>query len=269
MLAVVGLKREARLLAGLGVRTVIGGGDADGLKAKLRQVLVDGPIKAVVSVGLGGALSPAVQVGDWVVGESVIAESERWNTDDGWSAILRARLMEISTVDRLPRGSKDSVLRAAWRPSLGPRFRGDDGVAKRRVRLGPVVGSGVMIEDAEAKAALHNATGALAVDMESHIAARFASAHGLPFVVLRVISDGADRDLPKAALAAMRTDGGMDVAAVLRALVHDPHQLRALIRTGQEAEVAFQALALLGRHNLLGRPRVGELDLGELLIDVT
>ena len=125
-----------------------------------------------------------------------------------------------------------------------------------------------MVVDAAAKAALYASTGALAVDMESHVAAAFAAEHGLPFVALRVISDGADRALPKAAQAGMKKDGGMDILAVLRELAKDPRQLPALIRTGREAEVAFQRLKLLRRHDLLGRLGVGDPDLGQLPLDV-
>ena len=128
-------------------------------------------------------------------------------------------------------------------------------------RLGPIAGSDVMLVDAAAKAALHAATGALAVDMESHIAARVAARHGLPFAAARAISDAADRALPRAAQAGMRPDGGMDVLAVIAALARRPWELPALIRTGVEAEAAFRAL-LRGRQLLgpaLGRPRA---DLG-------
>ena len=121
-------------------------------------------------------------------------------------------------------------------------------------RLGPIAGSDVMVTDAAAKAALHAATGALAVDMESHIAARVAQRHGLPFASARTISDGADRALPRAAQAGMRPDGAMDVSAVLGELAKRPWELPALIRTGVEAEAAFQAL-LRGRQ-LLG-PTLG------------
>ena len=128
-------------------------------------------------------------------------------------------------------------------------------------RLGPIAGSDVMVADAQAKAALHAAAGALAVDMESHIAARVARRHGLPFAAARTISDGADRALPRAAQAGMRPDGGMDVLAVMAALARRPRELPALIRTGLEAETAFRAL-LRGRQ-LLG-PALGGLgpDLG-------
>jgi hopanoid-associated phosphorylase len=128
-------------------------------------------------------------------------------------------------------------------------------------RLGPIVGSDVMLTDAAAKAALHAATGALAVDMESHIACRVAARRGLPFAAARTISDGADRALPLAAQAGMSPDGAMDVAAVMRELARRPWELPALIRTGMEAEAAFGAL-LRGRQ-LLGGALMGPgADLG-------
>jgi len=109
-------------------------------------------------------------------------------------------------------------------------------------RLGAIAGSDVMVVDAAAKMALRAATGALAVDMESHIAARVAARHGLPFAAARAISDGADRALPRAAQAGMRPDGDMDVGSVIAELARRPWELPALIRTGVEAEVAFRAL---------------------------
>ena len=124
---------------------------------------------------------------------------------------------------------------------------------------GQIAGSDIMVADVAGKAALHRATGALAVDMESHVAARVAQRRGLPFAAARVISDAADRRLPPAARVGMRPDGGMDLAAVLRSLAADPRQLPALIRTGIEAERAFRAL-LRGYRRLgsrLGRPMLG------------
>jgi hopanoid-associated phosphorylase len=129
-----------------------------------------------------------------------------------------------------------------WAGRLAERLPG--------VRQGPIAGSDIMLTGAPAKAALYAATGALCVDMESHVAVAVAAAHRLPFAALRFISDGADRALPKAAQAGMKPDGGMDIGAVLWSLAADPRQLPALIRTGIEAERAFAAL---GR----GRRRLG------------
>jgi len=59
----------------------------------------------------------------------------------------------------------------------------------------------------QAKAALYVKTGAIAVDMESHIVGGVAAAHGLPMAAIRVIADPAARAIPASALAAMRPNG--------------------------------------------------------------
>ena len=59
-------------------------------------------------------------------------------------------------------------------------------------------------------------TGAVAVDMESHIAAAYAAEAGLPFAALRVVSDPAGRALPALAMAAIKPNGDIDLRKVLR-----------------------------------------------------
>lgn len=229
ILVATGLKREARILAGPDTRVVAGGGDKDRLEREL-EAAANG-VHGIISIGLCGALADGLRPGDWVVGTEVLLNQ-------------------------------------------GPRLRGDErgfrwaaALIKHlpNARRGPILGSDTMITDPEAKRLAHQATGALAVDMESHIAAAVAARHNLPFVVARVVSDAADRGLPKAAQAGMAADGRMDLGAVLRSLAADPFQLPALIRTGLEAETAFRALGR-GRDLLglgLGRP-----DLGQLALDV-
>ncbi len=211
ILAVTGLKREARILAGGGVQALAGGGDERSLERRLEELCPGAA--GVISIGLAGALAPGLAPGDWIVA---------------------SRVGELETAP-------------AWTSRLLSALPG--------ARLGAIVGSDVMVVDATAKAALQASSGALAVDMESHIAARVAARHGLPFAAARTISDGADRALPRAAQAGMRPDGGMDVAAVLVQLARRPWELPALIRTGIEAETAFAAL-LRGRQ-LLGPALMG------------
>jgi len=200
VLAVTGLNREAKIVAGPGVITLASGGDIDSLRRRIEAALTT-DVAAIISIGIAGALEPSLQVGDAVIATEVVPGK----VNDAWA-------------DRL----------AAALPAA---------------RRGAIAGSSRMVVDAAGKAALHQQTAALCVDMESHIAAEVAAACGLPFAALRFISDGADRALPKAAQAGMKPDGGMDLPAVLRSLAGDPRQLPALIRTGREAEAAFKALA--------------------------
>ena len=78
--------------------------------------------------------------------------------------------------------------------------------------------------------------------MESHVAARVAARHALPFMAIRAISDTASETLPPAALVGMNPDGSMALGSVLRSLARHPAQLPALIRTGRSAEAAFGVL---------------------------
>lgn len=213
LLAVVGLKREARIVASGEIEPVIGGGDAAGLAVRLEAAITQHRPDGVISFGLAGALDPALSVGDVVVASAVIAEGERrWPTDPGWRRDL---------VERLPGAI-----------------------------LAEIAGSDGMLIASEAKAALHRATKAAAADMESHIAARAAARHDIPFATIRAVSDTAERTLPKAVLAGMKPDGGANLAGVLGELARRPWEAPALIRTGLEAEAAFRAL--LGCRQRLG-----------------
>ncbi len=87
---------------------------------------------------------------------------------------------------------------------------------------GEVAGSDVIVASVAAKAALRARTGAIAVDMESHIVAEAAARAGLPFAVVRAVSDPADRALPRAAQAGFNPDGSVNVLAVLAALARRP-----------------------------------------------
>ena len=127
--------------------------------------------------------------------------------------------------------------------------------------IGRVRGSDHIVATTAGKQALRFG-GAIAVDMESHIAARVAARQGLPFAALRVISDTAEETLPPAALVGMRPDGGMALSAVLASLVCRPAQLPALMRTGRNAGIAFRVLRRA--HDALARGGIDRLDLREL-----
>lgn len=208
ILAVTGLKREAEIAGTEGVVAVAGGGDAAGLKQKLDAL--HGDISGVISIGLAGALAPNLKVGEVVVADQVFFEGrlgERGEThpcDEPWRVRLAARLPAAHS--------------------------------------GPVVGSDAILEDAGGKAALYDRSGALAVDMESHVAARFAAERQLPFAALRVISDDARHVLPPAALVAMKPDGGIAVGRVLVSLLRHPLQVPALIKTARASNRAFAQL---------------------------
>ena len=202
VLAVTGLSKEAKIVGVADVVAVAGGGDAKSLAEKLNAL--HGDIRGVISIGLAGALSPLLKVGDVVIADQIITGSESWDCHGGWQVRLMSRLAHA--------------------------------------HQGQLFGSDVIIEKAETKAGLHTATGALAVDMESQVAARFAAARNLPLAGLRVISDDAGHVLPPAALVAMKPDGGIALGRVLGSLLRRPQQLPSLIRTARTSNKAFAEL---------------------------
>ncbi|CAN5193202.1 phosphorylase [soil metagenome] len=134
-----------------------------------------------------------------------------------------------------------------------------------KAQVGPILGSSVPLGTVAQKAQAHRG-GAIAVDMESHVARAVAARHALPCLVARIISDGANDTLPPAALAGMKPDGGIAIGAVLASLARHPGQLPALIRTGRDAATAFRALGRL--HHTLRGIALLRLDLREFALDV-
>lgn len=224
VIAVTGLAFEAQIAEGPGVAVVCGGADAERTAAGIAKAIAGGA-SGVISFGTAGGLAPHLKPGHWIVADAVAGEGQHWPTDHAWSAKLRKSLPEAS--------------------------------------MGTIAGVNGPVADVAAKQTLHRQSGALAVDMESHIAACLAQAHGLPFAAFRVIVDPAERSLPPAALAAMRADGGVNIPAVLASLAKQRGQLPQLIRLALDARAAKAAL-LRGRRMLgpgFGLPGFGVPDL--------
>jgi len=186
-----------------GAVVVIGGGDLAGLTGRLEDELRGG-VAGVVSFGLCGALDPALKVGDLVIGQSVADADDRFDADAAWSARMAALLPD----------AKVGSFARAERP----------------------------VASAAEKAELRQRTGAIAVDLESFPVARLAHWFGVPFAVIRAVSDAADRALPPAAQVGLGADGRPAIGPVFASLRSNPWQIGALIRTALEAEDGFHAL---------------------------
>jgi len=169
----------------------------------IEAAIADGAT-GILSFGIAGGLDPALPPGTAIIAGAIIAGVERWPADTAWRDRLAARLPDA--------------------------------------QLGDLAGVDLPVMTQADKQALAAATGALAVDMESHIAARLAAAHGLPFAALRVICDPAGRTIPPAAIAGMREDGGTALGAILLALLRAPGQLPAMMRLAADARTAFGVL---------------------------
>lgn len=216
MIIVVGLAFEARIAAGPGVR-VICSGDGRNLAAKLTAAIADARQRVqgcpgIISFGVAGGLAPQLRPGTCVVGSAVISGERRMPISGEWSQKL------LQTIpDALP---------------------------------GVLLGVPAPIAHPDEKRKLYLKTGAIAVDMESHIVAAVGLAHELPVAAIRVITDPAKRALPASAVAAMRPNGTTNIGAMLRSVLRRPKELPALFQTALDARAA-RATLVRGRH-LLG-----------------
>jgi hopanoid-associated phosphorylase len=217
MIVVVGMAFEARIARGLGV-PVICAGDGKNLAASLTHAMAAG-CGGLISFGVAGGLSPELKPGTCVIGSSIIDEDDEQATDARWAQRLT----------RLIPGSA----------------------------RGAIVGVREPIAHSEAKRDLHARTGAIAVDMESHVVARAAARHGVPLAAIRVVVDPVERTIPRSALAGSLPDGTIDPLAVMRSLARYPRDLLGLIRMSLDARAAR---ATLVRGAVLLGPGLGLLD---------
>ena len=230
ILAVTGMAAEARLAAGPGVVTIMAGGNP----ARLRSLLharVQPDCRAVISVGIAGGLDPSLVPGDVIVATGVAAPDRRHVASSVVAHRLAARLSDHP----------------------------------KRVIMADLAGVDSAVVSPREKRALRSATGALAVDMESHVAAAFAAQHGLPFAAVRVVCDPAHRALPDLIATALRPNGEVSYCGVFRSLWQRPVQLLAMPRLARDAAEGFRALRRC--RDLLGHG-FGMHDLGELVGEV-
>jgi len=227
VIAVTGLRTEAKIVAGPRVLAIAGGGDATGLTAALEAAIAQQPA-AILSFGVAGGLAPGLAPGTRLIARAIIAEeSTRYEGDPVWSKRLSHVLGGAAITD--------------------------------------IAGIDAPLAGHEEKRALHRKTGAHAADMESHIAARVAAAHNLPFAAFRVIVDPVRRQLPHAALVALKSDGSLAYGAIAGSILRDPSQIPQLLRIAKDAQAAFVALF---RSRKLVAGTLDFPDFREFLLDV-
>jgi hopanoid-associated phosphorylase len=212
IVAVTGMAFEARIARGPEIETVFAA-RADLLERALRRALARGA-SGVISFGTAGGLDADLTPGTLILADAIESggnpETGRIATDPDWTARMAAALAASPIASRVRRGTLAAV-------------------------AAPVA-------TVDQKAALHRSSGALAVDMESRIAATAARESGVPFVACRAIVDPAWRALPRAATAGLRDDGTTALLPILAELVKAPLQLNAMIRLAADARAARASL---------------------------
>ncbi len=217
VIAFVGLAFEAKIAAAPGVQVVCRTAGSE-LEAVADSAVRQG-YRGMISFGVAGGLASQLRAGDWIVASSIREDHTVRQTDAAWSRKLL--------------GMIDGAIHA------------------------PIVGVDSPIAEPAKKRELYRATGAAAVDMESHVVARVAVKHKLAFAALRVVVDPAHRAVPPAALIDMRPDGRPNVSAMLREVITRPSQLSPLARIAVDA---FTARAAMNRVRRDLGPHFGLMD---------
>ena len=202
VIAVAGMAFEARIAGASGAHVISRENEKTLASALAGAIGKD--CRGLISFGVAGGLAPHLPAGTCIVGSTILSNAAEFATDGDWSTNL------LRTIPGAVHGA--------------------------------IVGVRAPVAEPEAKRVLHARTGAMAVDMESHVVASVATARGLPFAAIRVITDSATHALPASAIAAMRANGTIDIGAMVRAILRSPGELPMLLRTARDAVIGGTAL---------------------------
>ena len=236
---VCGLKSEAAAVraasadADLGtarIRIGVSGANAARAAGVALQLVKEGA-SALLSVGVSGGLDPALAPGDLIVADSLSVKTILGGAAEAPQDEVAKSAAAGAGVNMHPQ-LKERVAEA--RP---------EGLAARLGRsVSPILGVDDIVAGVGDKARLFAQTGAVAVDMESHVVARIAAAHALGFLAVRAIADPAQRAMPQAALKAVAADGSTKVLSTLMECAKRPSDFPKLLQLGKDSEAALATL---------------------------
>jgi adenosylhomocysteine nucleosidase len=202
----VGGNSVTLLITGVGVR------NARLNSARAMDALSD--ISLVIITGVAGALLDGLPIGRPVLGDRLMMRSD-------------GDFIAEQTIDA-PRDRFEA-------------FAGALDACAIQYAAGPMMTSRHAIASAADKRRAHDASGAIAIDMESAAIAFEAAARNLPFVCMRTILDLAGEDLAAADFA--DEDGNIRVTAAAKALVTNPAMIAGVARLLRNLRVATHSMA--------------------------
>jgi len=171
-------------------------------------------VSAAISTGFACALVPAA-VGDVFIANEVSA----WRADGPGTSPQSERVL-------CDQGFTDYLAQLAQSVTLG-------------VRRGSFLSTARVICGADEKRALRRHTGATGLDMESWELGRAAQRHGIPFAVVRTVSDLMDESLPLDFNLFLRPTGWL---SGLKTLIMNPSSFVGLNRLRRQSRTAAERL---------------------------
>lgn len=182
-------------------------GMGDNAARQAAKGLLESGATALVSFGVAGALDANLCSGDLVLPESIIVNGEAIPVTKDWRDQLKQLLPSDLTV-------------------VG----------------GTLAASKQVVSTETAKRELADVTGACAVDMESGAIAEVAANAGIPFIVVRAITDPLEFSPPEALLSAVYPDGSVNAMRLISLILRRSVGIGTLMRLGKGMRAASVTL---------------------------
>jgi len=208
---IVGIGREAKVLsvfpAAQRPPVRCSGARSDRAYRLSKELIKDG-CKGLVSFGTAGGLIPDLHPGALVIPENVIADDGQiFQTSGPW----RERICQAVGEVLIP-------------------------------NTGSMAGSNHVVVTQDAKSALAEKKGAVAVDMESHAVGLAAKEAGVPFVVVRAVADPLSGPIPEWVLGNISENGDTRYGAILWGLFRNMGDFSAFIGLARNSAKAMSTL---------------------------
>ena len=179
--------------------------------------------RTIVFSGVAGGLDPALGIGDIVVADRAIHHDAGVIEPAGLQHYQAGHVPFINPTDRFGY-HVDAALRARVRdrldgfslPALSRQAGGDD--RPPEITYGTVLTGDQYLHDEATRRRLHDELGGSAVDMEGAAVAQACEAFGVPWLLIRALSDLAGRD-SRFDFAAFVDEVAAGSAAILRRLL--------------------------------------------------
>ena len=171
-------------------------------------------LRALICLGIAGALHPTLDVGDIVIGKRIFSQSWVQQSLSSHEGLVEAA---VHACDRL----------------------------RYRFFLGDLLTVPRIIASSAEKKEIYQDTRALAVEMETATVARRAAQKKIPFLALRSISDGADYTFKIDISQITDAHGELNPRKVLRYLIRHPSSLGAFLQMKRNVTKATERLGKL------------------------